>query len=121
MRNGRQEQCTAGVGTLLLELGVLSRLTGEPRFEAAALCALRLLWSKRSALNLLGNTLDVASGRWRNPTAGIGAGIDSFYEYLLKGYLLLVEVLDRVRLRLISGGPRQPSPEFISVISRVPP
>ena len=88
VRNGRQEQCTAGVGTLLLELGVLSRLTGEPRFEAAALCALRLLWSKRSALNLLGNTLDVASGRWRNPTAGIGAGIDSFYEYLLKGYLV---------------------------------
>ena len=37
VRNGRQEQCTAGVGTLLLELGVLSRLTGEPRFEAVVL------------------------------------------------------------------------------------
>jgi hypothetical protein len=24
------------------------------------------------------------SGAWRNPMAGIGAGIDSFYEYALK-------------------------------------
>ena len=82
------EQCTAGVGTLLLEFGVLSRLTGESRFEEAALCALRLLWSKRSKLDLLGNTLDVSSGAWRNPAAGIGAGVDSFYEYALKSYLV---------------------------------
>ena len=87
-KHARMEQCTAGVGTLLLEMGVLSRLSGQPRFEQAALCALRLLWSKRSSLNLLGNTLDVSSGAWRNANAGIGAGIDSFYEYLLKGYLV---------------------------------
>ena len=31
---------------------------------------------------------DVSSGKGRNPNAGIGAGIDSFYEYLLKGYLV---------------------------------
>ena len=67
---------------------MLSRLSGQPRFEQAALCALRLLWSKRSKHDLLGNTLDVATGRWRNPNAGIGAGIDSFYEYLLKSYLV---------------------------------
>ena len=79
-RVDKQEQCTAGVGTLLLEMGVLSRLSGEPQYEEAALCALRLLWSKRSKIGLLGNTLDVASGVWRNANAGIGAGIDSFYE-----------------------------------------
>lgn len=84
-KHARMEQCTAGVGTLLLEMGVLSRLSGEPRFEQAALCALRLLWSKRSSYDLVGNTLDVSTGKWRNPNAGIGAGIDSFYEYLLKG------------------------------------
>lgn len=86
--NRNREQCTAGVGTLLLEFGTLSRLTLDDRFEEAALCALRLLWSKRSARNLLGNTLDVKSGGWRNPVAGIGAGIDSFYEYALKSYLV---------------------------------
>lgn len=36
----------------------------------AALCALRLLWSKRSKLDLLGNTLDMDKGTWRNPAAG---------------------------------------------------
>lgn len=86
--NALQEQCTAGVGTLLLEFGILSTLSGDNRYEQAALCALRLLWSKRSPLNLLGNTLDVRSGSWRNPSAGIGSGIDSFYEYTLKSYLV---------------------------------
>ena len=86
--NGKREQCTAGVGTLLLEFGTLSRLSLDPRFEEAALCALRLLWSKRSTRDLLGNTLDVTSGAWSNPSAGIGAGIDSFYEYALKSYLV---------------------------------
>ena len=86
--NAKREQCTAGIGTLLLEFGTLSRLSLDPRFEDAALCALRLLWSKRSKRNLLGNTLDVKTGAWRNPSAGIGAGIDSFYEYALKSYLV---------------------------------
>ena len=86
--NAKREQCTAGIGTLLLEFGTLSRLSLDARFEEAALCALRLLWSKRSQRNLLGNTLDVKSGAWRNPSAGIGAGIDSFYEYALKSYLV---------------------------------
>jgi mannosidase alpha-like ER degradation enhancer 1 len=86
--NAKREQCTAGVGTLLLEFGTLSRLTLDDRYEDAALCALRLLWSKRSKRGLLGNTLDVKSGSWRNPSAGIGAGIDSFYEYALKSYLV---------------------------------
>jgi ER degradation enhancer, mannosidase alpha-like 1 len=70
--------------------GTLSRLTLDYRFEDAALCALRLLWSKRSPRNLLGNTLDVVSGAWRNPMAGIGAGIDSFYEYALKSDHLMI-------------------------------
>ena len=79
--NAKRDQCTAGVGTLLLEFGTLSRLSLDPRFEDAALCALRLLWSKRSPRDLLGNTLNMKSGAWSNPSAGIGAGIDSFYEY----------------------------------------
>uniref|UniRef100_A0A7S4B7D7 alpha-1,2-Mannosidase n=1 Tax=Chrysotila carterae TaxID=13221 RepID=A0A7S4B7D7_CHRCT len=87
-RDARREQCTAGVGTLLLEMGVLSRLSGDSKYEDAALCALRLLWSKRSKFDLLGNTLDVNTGTWRNAASGIGSGIDSFYEYLLKGYLV---------------------------------
>lgn len=33
---------------------------------------------------LLGNTLHVDSAEWLRKDSGIGAGIDSFYEYLLK-------------------------------------
>ena len=86
--NAKRDQCTAGVGTLLLEFGTLSRLSLDSRYEDAALCALRLLWSKRSSRDLLGNTLDMKSGAWSNPSSGIGAGIDSFYEYALKSYLV---------------------------------
>jgi hypothetical protein len=38
----------------------------------------------RSSRSLVGNTLDVDSGRWVRKDAGVGAGVDSFYEYLLK-------------------------------------
>lgn len=37
---------------------------------------------------LQGNNLDVITGRWIDDSAGIGAGIDSFYEYLFKAFVL---------------------------------
>lgn len=66
---------TLDLGSLILEMGALSRLTGDPRFENAALRALRKLWSMRSSLNLLGTTLDVETGEWIEHSSGIGAGI----------------------------------------------
>ena len=36
--------CTAGVGTMAVEFGALSRLTGDPVYEEAAMRALRALW-----------------------------------------------------------------------------
>lgn len=62
------------LGSLILEMGALSRLTGDPQYEAAALRALRKLWSLRSSLNLLGTTLDVVTGKWIEYSSGIGAG-----------------------------------------------
>ncbi|GER47399.1 Mannosyl-oligosaccharide 1,2-alpha-mannosidase IA [Striga asiatica] len=88
MENEITETSTSGCGSLILEMGALSRLTGDPRFESAALRALRKLWSMRSSLNLLGTTLDVQTGEWIEYSSGIGAGVDSFYEYLLKAHLL---------------------------------
>ncbi|KAL4439416.1 hypothetical protein ABPG77_008745 [Micractinium sp. CCAP 211/92] len=79
--------CTACAGTLLLEFGVLSRLTGEPRYEAAARGAVEAIFGMRSPRGLVGNTLDCDSGQWVRTDAGVGAGVDSFYEYLLKAYL----------------------------------
>lgn len=62
------------LGSLILEMGALSRLTGDPKYESAALRSLRKLWSMRSSLNLLGTTLDVSTGDWIEYSSGIGAG-----------------------------------------------
>ncbi|KAG7157929.1 ER degradation-enhancing alpha-mannosidase-like protein 1-like [Homarus americanus] len=58
----RTDTCTAGAGSLLVEFGVLSRL--------------------------IGNAVDVDTGKWVGELSGVGAGLDSFYEYLLKAYIL---------------------------------
>ena len=91
------ETNVAAVGSFTLEFGVLSRLTGDARFETAAKRAVRALWSMRDpGLDLLGNTLDVRRGTWTSRSGGIGAGCDSFFEYLLKAHVVLgdAEYLD---------------------------
>lgn len=40
--------CTAGAGTLLLEFGILSRLSDDPVFEGMARRVNRALWKHRS-------------------------------------------------------------------------
>ncbi|XP_031488090.1 alpha-mannosidase I MNS4 isoform X2 [Nymphaea colorata] len=79
---------TAGGGTLTLEFGILSRLTGNPVFEKVTKNAVRGIWARRSELNLVGAHINVFTGEWTQKDAGIGTSIDSFYEYLLKAYLL---------------------------------
>ncbi|XP_076048501.1 ER degradation-enhancing alpha-mannosidase-like protein 1 [Oratosquilla oratoria] len=94
-KNGRTDTCTAGAGSLLVEFGVLSRLLGDPVYEMAARRANRVLWKLRhSKTGLFGNVVDVNSGAWMNHMSGVGAGIDSFYEYLLKAYILFGEAED---------------------------
>ena len=78
---------TACAGTLSLEFGLLSHLTGDPVFREHALRSARGVWSRRSRLNLVGGHVDVQSGNWMHKDAGIGTSIDSFYEYLLKSYV----------------------------------
>ncbi|CAA7395272.1 unnamed protein product [Spirodela intermedia] len=79
---------TAGGGTLTLEFGVLSRLTNNPVYEEVAKKAVHGLWARRSRLNLVGAHINVFTSQWTQRDAGIGTSIDSFYEYLLKAYLL---------------------------------
>ena len=75
--------CTAGVGTFIVEFASLSRLTGDPVFENTAMRALNSLWGIKSSVGLFGNHVDVESGKWTATEAGIGAGVDSYYEYLV--------------------------------------
>lgn len=93
-----KETCTAGAGTMLLEFGILSRLLGDPVFENLARKAVAALWKHRSQeTGLLGNVINVETGDWTGKMSGLGAGLDSFYEYLLKGYILFGETEDLKR------------------------
>ncbi|KAI5610446.1 ER degradation-enhancing alpha-mannosidase-like protein 3 isoform X1 [Silurus asotus] len=84
------DTCTACAGTIILEFAALSRYTGDPIFEAHARRALDFLWEKRQRnSNLVGTTINIHSGEWVRRDSGVGAGIDSYYEYLLKAYVLL--------------------------------
>uniref|UniRef100_A0A8C5HLH4 alpha-1,2-Mannosidase n=1 Tax=Gouania willdenowi TaxID=441366 RepID=A0A8C5HLH4_GOUWI len=89
------ETCTAGAGSLLVEFGILSRLIGDSTFEWVARRAVRALWNLRSnETGLLGNVVNIQTGEWVGKQSGLGAGMDSFYEYLLKSYLLFGEIED---------------------------
>lgn len=82
--------CTACAGTLLLEFALLSRLTGDKVFEDKVRKTMDFIWEKRNrASDLVGTTINVNDGEWLVKDASIGAGIDSYYEYLFKGYILL--------------------------------
>ncbi|KAL9134181.1 MAG: hypothetical protein Q9175_004635 [Cornicularia normoerica] len=83
------ETCSAGAGSLVLELATLSRLTGDPRYEQVAKRAFWSVWERKSSIGLVGAGVDAESGLWLSGFTGIGAGIDSFYEYAHKASILL--------------------------------
>ena len=49
-----------------------------------------VLWgSRHRQSNLVGNVLNINTGDWIRRDSGVGAGIDSYYEYVAKAYVLL--------------------------------
>ncbi|CAB3406120.1 unnamed protein product [Caenorhabditis bovis] len=89
------DTCTSGAGTLVLEFGVLSRLLGDEKYEKLARKVIKKLWELRNAqTGLHGNLLNIHTGEWVGHLSGIGAGIDSFYEYLLKSYIMFGQESD---------------------------
>lgn len=78
----------AEIGSLLIEYGTLARLTGKQEYYDKAKRALVELYNRRSKIGLVGSEIDVETGVWSDPTAGIMGGIDSYYEYLLKASIL---------------------------------
>jgi mannosidase alpha-like ER degradation enhancer 2 len=78
----------AEIGTLTLEFGILSELTGDPRYMAAVKRGVTEVFNRRSALGLVGEVIDVETGEWTDRSSHISGRIDSYYEYLLKAWLL---------------------------------
>ena len=84
-----KETCSSCAGTMILEFGALSRLTGNPVYENAARKAMDYIWAQRNrASDLVGTVLNIHNGDWIRRDSGVGAGVDSYYEYLLKAYIL---------------------------------
>ncbi|MTI86768.1 MAG: glycoside hydrolase family 47 protein [Balneolaceae bacterium] len=78
----------AEIGTLMLEFGTLSKLTGNPDYYDKAKKAMVELYNRRSDIGLVGTLIDVESGEWTDTSSHISGRIDSYYEYLLKAYVL---------------------------------
>ena len=89
-----------------------SRLLGDPVYESLARRAVESLWKIRgNSTGLLGDQLNIHTGKWVSNVSkiiafcyhffyllkitfqmsGLGAGMDSFYEYLLKSYIMFGE------------------------------
>ncbi len=78
----------AEIGTQMLEFGTLSKLTGRPVFYNTAKKAVKTLFEKRSEIGLVGTTINVETGEWVNQDSHLSGMIDSYYEYLLKSWVL---------------------------------
>lgn len=86
IRNPRTNPGEAG--TLLLEFGTLSKLTGRKEFYDIPKKAVMEVYRRRSSIGLVGTWMDANTGEWLDPDSHVSACIDSYYEYLLKCAIL---------------------------------
>lgn len=78
----------AETGSLLLEFGTLSRLTGNPVFYERAKRALVETFKRRSSIGLVADGIDARTGVWTSRESHVSGGIDSYYEYQWKCWKL---------------------------------
>lgn len=72
-------------GTLLLEYGTLAKLTGKKEYYDIPKKAFLKVFRMRSPIGLVGERMDVVTGKWLGTDSHISARIDSYYEYMVKG------------------------------------
>ncbi|CUM66191.1 uncharacterized protein PRCAT00003849001 [Priceomyces carsonii] len=82
------DNCLSGATTPVLEFKLLSKLTGDPEFEYFTQQTFWKLWSSRLMLNLIPMTIDPISNKFKDAITGIGASVDSFYEYAVKSSIV---------------------------------
>ncbi len=111
----------AETGTLLIEFGTLSKLTKNPVFFKKAKRALVETYKRRSPIGLIGTKINVETGKWTNTDSHISAEIDSYYEYLLKGWLLFDDQdCKRMWLESIGAVNKYLADEFDGEVKRRP-
>jgi mannosidase alpha-like ER degradation enhancer 2 len=111
----------AETGTLLIEFGTLGKLTGKPIFYDKAKRALVETYNRRSPIGLIGTRFNVETGKWTNTDSHISAEIDSYYEYLLKSWLLFGDQdCKRMWLESIAAVNKYLADDFIREVNRRP-
>jgi mannosidase alpha-like ER degradation enhancer 2 len=78
----------AEIGTLVMEFGKLSALTHNDKYYHAAKKAIMGVYKRRSKIGLVGEIIDVNTGKWLSTQSHISGYIDSYYEYLFKSWKL---------------------------------
>ena len=78
----------AEAGSYTMEMGILSYYTKDPVYYQKAIQATRAVFERRSGIGLVGENIDIESGVWTNTNSHICAGIDSYYEYMYKTWVL---------------------------------
>jgi len=78
----------AEVGSYLFEFGALSKRTKNPIYYQKAKRAVIALYNRQSSLRLVGDSINIETGKWTDGTCHVGALDDAYFEYLLKCSLL---------------------------------
>lgn len=99
--------CTSGVTTPYVEFALLLKLTGDMQFEKLTSISFWKIWHSRSVLGLLSMTIDPVKSEWIDSITGVGALVDSFYEYAVKGSIIFNDkslwlVFSRAYMALLS-------------------
>lgn len=82
------ENNAAGMASPMFEFTLLSYLTGDSKYELVTRYAFNKIWQTRTQLGLIPSSINPKDGSIMVLMTGIGASIDSFYEYALKGAIL---------------------------------
>ncbi|CAG7826977.1 unnamed protein product [Allacma fusca] len=77
----------AGLGTLHLEFAYLSEITANPVYADKVNKIRQILLGLEKPNGLYPNTVNIQTGRFSDSHVSMGAGADSFYEYLLKSWI----------------------------------
>lgn len=79
----------AQAATYLMEFGILSYYTEDPKYYQAAKKATKAVFERKSAIGLPGEHIDVETGEWKGTRwHHLQAGVDAYYEYMYKSYMI---------------------------------
>jgi mannosyl-oligosaccharide alpha-1,2-mannosidase len=94
LRTGAVRDATtfpAELGTYISEFGTLSRAVSDPRYYDVAKKAAKACFDRRSAIDLVADTIDAETGKWLSRRATIGPPSDSYFEYLYGSWRLFAD------------------------------